>query len=177
MDMRREHVLGVLVAVGLLALGVGAAAYAGFGPIAGSPNSDEPTTDFPTATPGGTESSARSSSAPFTFTVDAIEECGQTCRDVTVTLHNHRNDTATGITVYTRIYAGRDNTAEDDVVWEQQRDVGTMDAGESITTTERVELSLRDGLKIEREDGWITVVTTVESDQETATFEDSMQVA
>jgi len=175
--MKRKFVFVVALILGLLALGVGAVMYVGVDPTIESPNADEPITDFPTATPDDADSSAERSPEPFSFTIDRIEECDQTCRDVTVTLSNNRNTTATGITVYTRIYAGQNNTAEDDIVWEQKRDVGSLDAGESRTTTERVELTLQEGLQIEQRDGWITVVTTVESDQDIVTFSDSKQVA
>lgn len=175
--MNRKLVFGLAVILGMLALGVGTAMYIGGAPVTDSPRSDEPVTDFPTATPDGSNSGSETPPQPFSITIDRIEECGQTCRDVTVTLDNNRNTTATGITVYTRVYAGQDNTADDDVVWEQQRDVGTLVAGGSYTTTERVELSLQEGFKIEQHDGWITIVTTVESDQEMVTFEDSEQVA
>lgn len=175
--MIRKLVIGVTLMLGVLALGVGATMYVGVDPMTGSSGSDEPITDFPTATPDGANSSGERSSEPFSFTIDHIDECGRTCRDVTVTLHNNRNAAATGVTVYTRIYAGRNNTAADDIVWEQRRDVGTLGAGEAHTTTERVELSLQEGLRIEQHDGWITIVTTVESDQDIVTFRDSNRVA
>lgn len=44
-----------------------------------------------------------------------VEECGQTCRDVTSTLSNNQDETATGVTVYTRVFAGEDNTAQEDL--------------------------------------------------------------
>jgi hypothetical protein len=52
-----------------------------------------------------------------------------------------------------------------------------MDPGTSHTTTERVELSLRDARKVDQNDGWITILTTVESDDTTVTFQNSEQVA
>lgn len=173
----RKLTVGGALVLGVFLLGVGAAMYAGVDPMTDSPGDGEPITDFPTATPDDAGSGAEGSPEPFSFTIDRVEECGRTCREVTVTLHNNRNATATGITVYTRIYAGENNTADDDVVWEGRRDVGTLDAGASRTTTERVELSLQEGLRIERRDGWITIVTTVESDQSVVTFRDSQQVA
>lgn len=163
--------------LGILLLGVGAAMYVGVDPITKSPRADEPITDFPTATPDDADSNAERSTEPFSFTIDRIEECGQTCRTVTLTLHTNRNATATGITVYTRIYAGENHTAVDDIVWDTRREVGTLGAGESLTTTERVELTLQEGLQIEQHDGWNTIVTTVESEQEIVTVRDSKQVA
>ncbi len=52
-----------------------------------------------------------------------------------------------------------------------------MAAGADHTTTKRVELSLQDPRKTNQEDGWITILTTVESDDTTVTFQDSEQVA
>jgi hypothetical protein len=173
---------GILVVV-LLALGLGAAFYYGVGPAPGGTDSGEELTDFPTATTiyeGSAAGGADSTSAetpPFSFTIDVVEECGQTCRDVTATLHNNQNETATGVTVFTRVYAGEDNTAEEDRVWEGKEEVGTMEDDTSHTTTRRVELSLQDARKIEQKDGWITIVTTVQTDERTVTFRDSEQVA
>lgn len=178
---RRHAVLGAVVIV--LLTGLGAAYFAGLGPAPGGDDSGDTITDFPTATGddnGGTNGDGTAETTetpPFTFTVDEIEECGQTCRDVTVTLHNNLDMTATGITVYTRIYAGEDNTDSDDVVWEGTDDVGSLDADTSYTTTRRVELSFQEGLAIERNDGWITILTTVDSDRRTVTFQNSEQVA
>lgn len=167
------------LAIGLAVValfGVGAAAfYTGFGPAPGD-GSDGSVSEFPTATPSPSDGGGGSASPPFTFTVDDVEECGSTCRDVTVTLTNQQDTAATGVTVYTRIHAGRDNTAEEDVVWENQREVGRLAADGARTTSERVELSFQDGMAIQQNDGWITIVTTVETDERTVTFTDTEQV-
>lgn len=185
---------GKLLAVGgvlvLLLAGVGGAFVAGLGPFQGS-SSSEDISEFPTATAdGGTVSAddgtvsaddgtdsdgGAASTPPFAFTVDAIEECGQTCRDVTSTLTNQQNSTAEAVTVSTRIYAGNDT--DGDVVWEGSEDVGTLEAGESYSTTRRVDLSFRDAYAIQRADGRITVRTTVETTDRTVTFTDRRTVA
>ncbi|WP_245883351.1 hypothetical protein [Halalkaliarchaeum desulfuricum] len=126
---------------------------------------------------GETETTLDDDAEPFSFVIDDIEECGATCRDVTSTLTNTQNETATDVTVYIRIFAGEDNTATDDIVWEGTEEAGTLAPAEEHTTTERVELSLQDARKIDREDGWITIQTTVESDETTVTYQDSEQVA
>jgi hypothetical protein len=79
--------------------------------------------------------------------------------------------------VYTRIFAGEDNTAEDDVVWEGKKEVGTVEAGGSRTATERIDLSLQEAWKIDQQNGWITIVMTIETDDRTVTFQNSEQVA
>ena len=193
---------GKLLAVGgvlvLLLAGVGGAFVAGLGPFQGS-SSSEDISEFPTATADGGSVSAddgsvsaddgtvsadggtvsadggAASTPPFAFTVDAIEECGQTCRDVTSTLTNQQNSTAEAVTVSTRIYAGNDT--DGDVVWEGSEDVGTLEAGESYSTTRRVDLSFRDAYAIQRADGRITVRTTVETTDRTVTFTDRRTVA
>ncbi|WP_418281771.1 hypothetical protein [Halorubrum sp. DTA98] len=188
--MHWKHVAVGVTAVVVLLVGVGAALYTGVGPAPGGGSGDE-IEEFPTGTEyggstgddGSDDGSSDGNSdddadePPFTFTIDEIEECGQTCRDVTTTLYNERTDAATDVTVYTRIYAGEDASDPDDIVWEGTEPVGDLDANESYTTDERVELSFRDAREIDRNDGWITIVTTVEANEETVTFTDNEQVA
>lgn len=180
--MTRKHVVGVVV-VFVLAAGLGLAYFLGVGPAPGG--GGDSIEEFPTAGEGSgdsddgdlSDSSASSEEGPFSFTVDEVEECGRTCRDVTATVYNEQDEPASGVTVYTRVFAGENNTDRDDVVWEGSDEVGALEAGTSYTGTERIELSYRDGLKVDREDGWITILTTVESDETTVTFRDSEQVA
>lgn len=170
--MNRTYLVAGVVVLVTLALGLGAAAYYGVGPFPGD-DTGEPVGDVPNGTPVDTSPEEE----PFAFTVDQIEECGLTCRDVTATLHNQQDTGATDVTVYVQIYAGENNTAEDDLVWEGSEDVGRLVAGDSSTSTRRVELSLADARKVDQRDGWITIVTTVESAEETVTFQDTEQVA
>lgn len=184
---RRSLVLGLLAVV-VVGGGAAAAVYYGIGPAPGGDDDRVEITDFPTATPaptatggdGGDGPSAPATTTPtppFTLSVDEVTECGQTCRDVTVTLTNTRDEPATGVVVYTRIFAGQDNTDPDDLIWETREDVGDLDAGGSNTRTMRVELSLSEGLQVQNADGWITILTTVDSADETVTFRSSEQVA
>jgi len=184
--MNRRHVIGAILVVLLLGVAGGVALFTGVGPVPGGADDDEQLTDFPTATshpePNDsvappTSNEAATEVQPFSFTIDRIEECGVTCRDVTATLHNTKDETATGVTVYSRIFAGQDNSDPDDIVWEGTQDVGALEAGGSYTSTRRVELSLQESVKIQSSNGWITIITTVESDADTVTFRDSMQVA
>jgi len=182
---------GKLLAVGgvfvLLLAGVGGAFVAGLGPFQAE-SSGEDISEFPTetapddtasdgddtGTDGATADGGAASTPPFAFTVDAIEECSRTCRDVTSTLTNQQNTTAEDVTVYTRIYAG--NSTDGDVVWEGSEDVGTLEADGSYTTTRRVDLSYGDAYAIEQEDGWITVQTTVETAERTVTLSEQRDV-
>lgn len=180
-----SRVFAGIIVVALVASGAGAALFVGVGPVADSTGEGGPATSVsqqePSGGDGGGSGSAEPATEPapppFTFAVDAIEECGQTCRDVTVTLYNQQDDTATGVTVVTRIYAGQDNTDSGDMVWETEVAVGTLEADAAYTTTERVELSYGEAFSVQQQGGWITVHTTVRSDERTVTFEESQQVA
>lgn len=176
---RRAALLVVLV--GTLVVTVGIAFVSGVGPAPGGGGS--PITDFPVGTtyemPSGGDGAADATPSdppPFSFTVESVEDCGLTCRDVTVTLSNNQDEAATGVTVYTRIFAGQDTTDADDLVWEGTEPLGTLDARASYTTTKRVELTLAESRKVQRNDGWITILTTVQSDQTTVTFKSTEQV-
>ena len=193
--MNLKAVAAVLVIVAVVAVGGAAAFVAGIGPLGdiGGGDSGEVTStpestgtvydasggsggsdgDGGTAAGDGTDES--SSVPPYAFAVESIEECGDTCRDVTVRLDNDRDETATGVSVFTQIYAGN-STDAGDRVWEGTRDVGTMEAGASTTETSRVELSYSEGYQVQQNDGWITIVTTVESDDVTITFKQRRQV-
>lgn len=188
----------VVAAVVVLVVGAGAAAFAtGLGPAPGGDSGDE-ITDFPTATPtpsgdgsadGGDSASvadvtpsadATATATPepspaFATTLDSVENCGRTCRDVTTTVSNEGTAPATGVTVYTRIFVGQDTSG--DVVWEGREDVGRLAVSGSHTATKRVELTVAEAAAVERADGWITVQTTIQADQRTVTFAESRQVA
>ncbi len=136
--------------------GVGGAFVAGIGvrgrrrerdDIVGGPTETAEATESDTTTAGtgdtGDSDGGAASTPPFAFTVDSIEECGQTCRDVTSTLTNQQNSTADDITVDTRF---RRESTDGDVVWAgaERRD---LEAGGSYTTTRRVELSYSGGVR------------------------------
>jgi hypothetical protein len=178
--MNERTLLGGVLVLAVLAA-AGFAVFAGVGPAPGgdagggadATGGEAPATESTTGGGGG----GSADSEPFSFGVDEVEACGRTCRDVTATLYNERAEPASDVTVHIRIYAGEDATDPDDVVWEETIDVGTLDANASATTTERIDLSLRGALAVERRDGWITIRTTVESAEATATFRESRQVA
>lgn len=179
-----------LLAVGLVALlaAGGVAFVTGIGPApGGSDAGGSEVESFPTATAtpsgggsgssvasGGTTTSTANSPA-FAFAIRDVEECGQTCRDVTSTLTNEGDARATGVVVYTRVFVG--NGTDGDVVWSGKERVGALAAGEDYTTTRRVDLSYSEGLAVRSADGWITIQTTVESDQKTVTFTQQRDVA
>ncbi|KAB1188021.1 MULTISPECIES: hypothetical protein [Haloferax] len=203
--MRRTVLVAASILV-LVTAGIGLAFVTGAGPFAGGADTgDQTTEDFPTqtATPtsgdgagggssggdssgsdGGSDDSGDTNTAdqtqaasgpPFAFTIVSIEECGQTCRDVTSRLTNQQEADATGVTVYSRIFAGN-STASEDEVWRGSEAVGNLDAGESYTTTRRVQLSFSEAFAVQQADGWITVQTTIQTDQRTLTYTERRDV-
>lgn len=175
------------VALAALLIVLGGVAFAtGIGPAPGGDGaSGSDVEEFPTATPtasGGvtaTETTETATAAPgrpaFAFAIDRVERCGRTCRDVTSTLTNRGDAPATGVVVYTRVFVGNDT--EGDVVWSGRESVGRLAPGATHTATRRVELSYREGFAVRRADGWITIQTTVRSDQRTVTVADRRDVA
>lgn len=71
-----------------------------WGTAPGGTDSREELPEFPTATPADSgsfdsESGRSTETPPFSFSIDEIEECGLTCRDVTATVSNNQNETPT----------------------------------------------------------------------------------
>ncbi|MFB6092281.1 MAG: hypothetical protein ABEK02_04630 [Haloquadratum sp.] len=173
----------VVVAV-IIALGAGLVIVGGDALFGDDDATSEP---FPTATPtaqptaesqsgGGSDATATATpTPPFTLTIQSVEQCGQTCRDVTSSLTNQQNETAESVTVYTRIFAGRGTSG--DVVWRGEAAVGTLAPGETYTTTRTVDLTFSEALAVKNRDGWITIQTTVETADRTVTFTQQRQVA
>ncbi|KPN30463.1 hypothetical protein SY89_01197 [Halolamina pelagica] len=188
--MQRSHVvLAALVVVVALA-GVAGAFITGFGP---APGGDSGSAD--TSTPyedtvvvestdaggtggedGGGEDGGNSSSTttesqpPFSFVIENITECGQTCRDVNATIVNQQDTAATGVEVHSEIYT------DGDMIWEGTTDVGRLAAGESFTDSKRVELSYSEAYKVQQNDGEILVKTYVRTDSGTYVFKDTRNV-
>lgn len=147
----------------------------GFGPALVGGNSEVGA--FPTPTDGsaGDGSGDGATSSAYTLTVEEVEPCGRTCRDVTSTLENEQSTDATDVTVYTRIYAG--NGTNGDVVREGEEPVGDLDAGGSSTATRRIELSPWEANAVRSHAGWVTIHTAVRSDEPTVTFTQRRDVA
>lgn len=127
----------------------------------------------PSGTTGGGNDTAGSSGTGerWSFTIDSIESCGTTCRDVTATLENTDNTTRTGVTVTTEVYA------DGELLWEGSEDVGTLEPGASNTATRRVDVGYRGALAIKSNDGYVTIRTVVTHDDGRTVFEDRKQVA
>lgn len=122
---------------------------------------------------GGSDD-ATTEAEPFTVIADNTEKCGRTCRDVTSTVTNQQNTTAEDVSVSTRVHAGNDTRGV--LVWKGSENVGTLEADESHTATERIELSLGQAISVERAGGWITITTTIETTDQTVTLTEQRQV-
>ena len=107
----------------------------------------------------------------FTFAVQNIEECGTTCRDVTVAATNRMDDTATGVEIETVI------SADGDQLWTGTESFTEVDAGETKTRTKRVELGYLEAAKVQNNNGYITVTTTITWDGGEQTFSERRKVA
>lgn len=177
MDVENRSIVIGVVALVVVAVPVFLAAGPGFG--GGGTDAASADDPFPTETPsdsttGAVDAEATDTGPSFAFEIDRIESCGETCRDVTTTLTSE-DAPATDVTVYTRIYAG--NGTDGDVVWEGSEPVGDLDAGESYTGTKRMGLSVTDAFAVQRAGGWITIRTTIQSEERTVTTTEGRKVA
>jgi len=125
---------------------------------------------------GGGTATAADDGPPFAIEVAAVEECGRTCRDVTLRVTNRRDEPAAGVTVVARMFAGK-RADDGDKLWEGTAELGTLAAGETATVTRRIELGFVDAGKVQNNDGWVTVRTEVTGDDAGATFVVEKQVA
>lgn len=171
--VERRLALALLGALCLLLLAsAGVALTDAFG-IVGTDSTAAPAT--PTAgsdaAAAGTVTSVRPA---FSLTTRDIEECGMLCRNVTSTLTNEQETAARNVTIRTRLYAGNDTDSA--VRWRRAERVGTLDAGENYTVTREIALSLDTALAIRDANGWVTIRTTVTSDDRTVTVTDRRQV-
>ena len=177
--MERTNLLGGILVALVVVVGIGAALYTGLGPAPGG-DSGADIEDFPTeADPDGHETTAPSpaDTLPFSFTLDNTAKGGQTRQELNATTHNKHNATATAVTVSIRSPAGAPTQQTHELDLAVTWNVGVMDPAASHTTTKRIELSLQEARTVDQNDGWITILTTVESDTTTVTFQDSEQVA
>lgn len=178
-SVKRVVVLvAVLLVAGATALLVGATLPSALsvGSFDGDGTASETTASETTVagtTTSGTAANGTSASddGPYAFTIDSVEECGSTCRDVTVTLENTAPETRRNVRVTTKVYA------DEDLLWTGNESVGALSAGASHTTTKRVEMGLAGGMKIRSNDGYVTIVTVVRSDDGTTTFSERRTVA
>ncbi len=107
----------------------------------------------------------------YKFTIENIEKCGNTCRDVTARLTNAGGEERRSVRVTTKMYAG------DSLIWSGNETVGTLDAGESHVSTRRVKVGFSGGMAISANDGYVTIVTIIGSESGTTRFSERRKVA
>lgn len=183
--------------VALLVVASGAAIIAGVVPLPGDDGPDvpppTPTADLPgdgtepprdgTTTPGaatgtppsGDPDATATPVAEFRIEVRNVEQCGTTCRDVTLALTNVGTASASGVSASVTLFAGN-STAEGDAVWTGDEDVGDLAAGGTFTTTRRVSLSFSEAFAVQQANGWVTIETTIRTDGRTVTFTERRNV-
>jgi hypothetical protein len=144
---------------------------------AGSDATAAPTPTAAAASPTDDSAAEQGTTRParFELEVTGTKPCGRTCRTVSVALTNTGETAATNVTIFARIFAGN-ATTDRRPVWDEQEQVGTLAAGQTTTSTQRIELGLGGAAAVWNNDGWITVVTVVESDDDTARFTRRRQV-
>ncbi len=169
MDMKSS--LAVVAAITAVLAG-GVLMLGGTGPGVSSASTPSSAGTPSAATGGGNDTAAGSGTGEqWSFTVDGIESCGTTCRDVTATLENTGNTTQTDVTVTTKVYS------DGELLWEGSEGIGALKPGESDTTTRRIDLGYSGALAIEANDGYVTVRTVVSYDGGRTVFKDREQVA
>lgn len=191
-----RRVVGALVVVLVAGAAGGVLFVGGLGlgespsaPADGSPTDSEVTTTADattgeTASGGGgtdgtgagtdrTTATATETADPsgYDFTIEQVEKCGTTCRDVTARLANAGATERTDVRVTTRVYA------DEGLLWTGNETVGALAPGEAHTSTKRVDVGLSGGMKIQNNDGYVTIVTVVRSDEGTTRFSERRKVA
>lgn len=174
--------------VGILLLGTGGMLALDVGPLGGA--SDAPSTATPAepADDGGSagdDAEADSSSGddaegddsssdrtvrPFTIDTKWIEQCGNTCRDVTVSLTNNGDHTRKGITVTTKM------SSDGERIWTGEKVIGTLGSDEATTRTARVQIGFVDAAKVKQNGGTVTIETVVRWNNGSKTFREQRQV-
>lgn len=182
-----SKLIGLAVVALVLVAGVGAAFVTG---VADSPvgasertNSNAPQETYEKtvvveqsskkASTGGQsadESGEAQQKPPFSFHIKQIEDCGQTCREVTASITNNQEATAEGVVVRSVIYTGGDK------IWEGQNTLGDIATDEQVTDTKTVKLGYMAAYKVKQNDGEILVKTYVTTGGVTYVYSENRDV-
>ncbi|MFB6150114.1 MAG: hypothetical protein ABEJ48_10660 [Halobacteriales archaeon] len=162
----------VLIAGVLAAIGVGVSGVAG---VVVGPPTDDATTTTPMTTGTVSGPGTASDQSLFSLTVVGAASCGLTCRDVTIELTNNRARSVTNVVLVARVFAGR-TTEADAIVWRGRTRIGTMTAQGTTIVSRQIGLSLAEGNAVRKQNGWVTVVVTIDSDAGSATITRELQV-
>ncbi|WP_254534724.1 hypothetical protein [Halomarina litorea] len=121
--------------------------------------------------PGERGNSETAANRTYDFSIESIEECGTTCRDVTAALTNTGDVARSDVVVETRIYA------DDDLLWRGNATAGSLAVNETYESSARVDLGYRDSATVKRNDGYVTIQTIVHSAEGRKLYEERRQVA
>jgi len=111
--------------------------------------------------------SGRVSVANTTVSIDEIERCDLTCRNVSYTIENPTEESISDLTTDVTVTSG------DETLWSGESTVGDVGAGEQATVTDQIDLDTAAAATIRANDGRVTIEVTVTADGEdhTVTFE------
>lgn len=143
----------------------------------GSPGDEASHGGTGTAAESGSESvdggsgDAAPAPASFRFDVRGVEDCGTTCRDVTVSVKNRGDTDAEDVDVKVKLLA------DGDEIWTGTQSYERVAAGQARTETRRVKIGYFDGARIKANDGYVTIRTTITWDGGKETFSERRQVA
>ena len=173
---------GLLVVLAVLAVAGGLAFASGI--LSDAPLSDSDgggstaTTDDAATEPAGSNAvrrdaatETRGADSRYDFAIERVESCGTTCRNVTARLTNEGSEPRENVRVTTVLYADGQR------LWSGNETVGRLAAGETHTSTRRVRLGLGEAASIQGNDGYVTIVTLVRTDDTVVRFEDRRKVA
>lgn len=105
------------------------------------------------------ESSTQDEDVYFILNIDNIEECGYRCREVRTTLINNGTKQATSVKVNVKIYTGNE------LIWKDNKSIGTLKPNSPKIDTQQINVGIDDALKIQENNGWITIITNISSNQ------------
>jgi len=122
---------------------------------------------------GGADASTNATPEPaaFRLVVDSVENCGTTCRDVTVTIRNVGGRSAEDVDVRVRLLADGDR------LWSGSESFDAIGEGERRRQTRRVDVGFVGAAKVEAKDGYVTIETTIEWDGGRQTLSERRKVA
>lgn len=135
--------------------------------VEGVDDGGDGTTTTASGSSGGTPADRDSD---YALAIQHIASCGNACREVTAALTNEGSETRRNVTATTEVYA------DGDLLWSGDESVGTLAAGESHTSTKRVQVGYAGGVKIRANDGYVTIVTVVLSDSGVTEFSERRKV-
>ena len=140
--------------------------------LADSSTTPPPTqeTDESATDEGDDETANGSEDTPIEFNVlvDEITECGRTCRTLDYTVQNRGTEDATGVVSRIRVYTP---DTDGDQVFDDEQEIGDLDANTQRSATKDIDTGLVDGRKIQDNDGDIDIRVNLSSNEgETAEF-------